>query len=180
MDSIKLLEELFDKKTITLLRLFLNNEDKEYYIRELARTTRTPLATSYRILQKLQDLKIIKSTKIKHLKTYQLLRNEHTKYLTTLFEEKKSILQVFIDKISTVEGIFTVMLHGQEEKDKANVVIIGQSIDETQVRAIVVDIKKSYNFNIAHLVLEQAQFTQMAAMGLFPGKKITLFEKHIS
>lgn len=180
MDSIKLMESLFDRKSIAVMRLFLNNPDKTYYVRETAKATKTPLATTFRILQRLIELKIVQQTKIKHLRLYQLMRNEQTAFLIALFEEKKSILQSFVDTISTIDGVQMIMQHGQEEKDKANIVIIGQSIDEGKIRAAVVSIKNEYGFSIAHLVLDPSQFAQMSSMGLFPGKKVTLFEKQSS
>jgi hypothetical protein len=177
MDQIKLLESIFDKKSITLLRLFLNNQDKQYYVREVAKATKTPLATTFRILQKYIELKVISQTKIKHLRLYQLMRNENTAFLIQLFEEKKTIMQSFVDQVSTIDGVQSILLHGQEEKDKANIVLIGKSIDELRVREIVVAIKNEYNFSIAHLILDPNQFSQMESMGLFPGKKVILYEK---
>ncbi|MFH1173625.1 MAG: hypothetical protein V1725_00650 [archaeon] len=177
MDQIKLLESMFDRKAIVILRLFLNNPDKQYYVREVAKATKQPIATTFRALQKYLGMGIIAQTKIKHLKIYQLQKNDNTSFLQQLFEEKKSILQSFIDQVSTIEGVSELLLHGKEEKEKANIVIIGKSIDDMRVREIVVAIKNEYNFTISHLILSQEQFAQMEAMGLFPGKKTALFER---
>ncbi len=147
------------------------------YLQEIAKQTKVSLATTHRLLQKLMELEIIERTKIKHLKIYQLTNNEKTKYLETIFEEKKTIIDEFVDQANKIEGIKTIILYGREEKDKASLLVIGESIDNSFIREIIVKIKEKYAFTITHLVLTEIQYQQMAAMNLYPGKKEILLEK---
>jgi len=177
MESQKILEALFDKKMLTILKLFIKKKDQQFYLKEISKQTKVPLATTHRILNKLADLEVIKRTKIKHLKIYKLADNEKTKYLEAVFEEKKTIIDEFVEQASKILGIKTIISSGREEKDKANLLIIGESIDNSLIREIIVRIKEKYNFTITHLVLTETQYQQMAAMNLYPGKKEILMEK---
>jgi len=177
MESQKLLENLFDKKILTILKLFLKKKDQQFYLKEISKQTRVPLASTHRILGKMMELGIIERTKIKHLKIYKLAENEKTKYLETIFEEKKTILDEFLEQASRIQGIKTIILYGREEKDKTNLLIIGESVDNSLIRDIIVKIKEKYNFTITYLVLTELQYEQMAAMNLYPGKKEILLEK---
>jgi sugar-specific transcriptional regulator TrmB len=178
MESQKILENLFDRKILIILKLFLKRKDQQFYLKEISKQTKVPLASTYRILNKLVELEIIEKTKIKHLKIYKLSENEKTKYLELVFEEKKTILDEFVEQASQIAGIKTIISSGREEKDKANLLIIGESIDNSLIRDIIVKIKEKYNFTITHLVLTEVQYQQMAAMNLYPGKKEILLEKN--
>ncbi|HYD03435.1 MAG TPA: helix-turn-helix domain-containing protein, partial [Alphaproteobacteria bacterium] len=81
MESQKILENLFDKKIVSILRLFLKKKDQQFYLKEISKLTKVPLASTHRILKKLEELSLIEKTKIKHLKIYKLAENEKTKYL---------------------------------------------------------------------------------------------------
>ena len=177
MENQKLLENLFDRKMLTILKLFLKKKDQQLYLQEIAKQAKVPLASTHRILQKLMELEVIERTKIKHLKIYKLADTEKTKYLDKLFEEKKTVLDEFIDHANMISGIRTIILYGREEKDKANLLIIGESVDNSFIREIIVKIKEKYSFTITHLVLTEPQYQQMAAMNLYPGKKEILLEK---
>jgi predicted transcriptional regulator len=178
MESHRILDGLFDRKILTILKLFLKKKEQQFYLKEISKQTKVPLASTHRILSKLLELGIIERTKIKHLKIYKLADNEKTKYLDAMFEEKKTVLDEFIDQIKNIPGIKTIMSYGREEKDKANLLIIGESIDNSPIREILVKIKEKYNFTITHLVLTETQYQQMAAMNLYPGKKEILMERH--
>ena len=176
VESQKILEGLFDKKIVSILRLFLKKKDQQFYLKEISKLTKVPLATTYRILNKLEEQSVIERTKIKHLKIYKLSENEKTKYLEAVFEGKKTILDEFVEACIALSGINSIITYGREEKDKANLLIIGEGVDNMLVREIVVKIKEKYNFTITHLVLTESQYQQMASMNLYPGKKEVLYE----
>ena len=66
IDNIKLLEELFDKKVLKVLKLFLADKGNEFYLREIAKLSKVPVASTYRIITKLIALNIIDEKKIKN------------------------------------------------------------------------------------------------------------------
>lgn len=176
MDKKKVIESLFDPKIIKILRLFINNPSDEYYLREIAKLTRVPPASTYRILKNLLELELLEELKNKHLKTYKL-NEENTRMFADLLEDKRSAIQEFTDFIKQIEGVEIVILHGKEEKDKASLLVVGSDIDRDTIRVKTLEIKEKYKFNIIHLILAPDQYEQMLSMGLYPGKKVVLFSR---
>ena len=177
MESAKLLENLFDKKTLSIIKLFLNKKDQELCLKEIVKYSKVPLASSHRMVNKLVQLEIISCHKTKHLKTYKLLENEKTKFLETILEEKKTLIDRFIEEVIKDDNIRAIILYGKEEKDKANVLIIGENIDNNSIRETMIRIKTEHNFMITHLALTEDQYNQMVAMNLYPAKKDIIFQR---
>jgi len=177
MESAKLLENLFDSKTLNIIKLFLNKKDQEFCLQEIAKYTKVPLASTYRIVNKLVGLQVIQRNKTKHLKTYILLMNEKTKFLDNILEQKKTIIDEFIEQIIKDPNIMGIILYGKEEKEKANMLIIGNNVEQGPIREAVVRIKEQNNYTITQLVLTEEQYTQMVAMNLYPDKKVILFQR---
>lgn len=177
MASEKLLESLFDKKILSILRMFLNRKEQKLTLKEISKYSKVPLASTFRIVNRLVELELVAVDKIKHLKIYTLAENDKTRYLESMIKEHKTIMEEFINMITNVPGIREVIMHGKPEKDKANVLIIGENIESSSIRQAVVAIKENHNFTITHLVLDEDQYNQMAAMNLYSGKKETLLQK---
>ena len=177
MESSKLMENLFDKKTLDILKLFLTKQDQEFCLQEVAKYGKVPISSTYRIVNKLVELQIIERCKTKHLKTYRLLKNEKTKFLDSILEQKKTILDTFIEHVIHDQGINGIILYGKEEKEKANLLIIGSNVESNTIREAIVRIKEEHNYTITHLVLTEEQYTQMVAMNLYPERKEILFQR---
>ena len=177
MESEKLLESLFDKKMLNILRLFVKKKDQKLTLQEISRSSKVPLASTFRILKKLANLEIIMIEKTKHLKTYYFIDNDRTRFLENVLKGTKTILDEFVDQINKVDGVVRIILHGKEEKDKANIILIGEHVDNESIRQIIISIKEKHYFTITHLLLTETQYVQMAAMNLFSGKKEILLEK---
>ncbi|HHE36515.1 MAG TPA: hypothetical protein ENL16_01725 [Candidatus Woesearchaeota archaeon] len=181
MSPKNIVEEFFDRKVLAVLKLFLSSEGKEqFYLREISRRARVPVATTFRILQKLKELGVIEETIIKKTKLYSLSNNRNTRLLAELLEEKKTVIQEFVEAVSRLPGVEMLIRHGTESKDKTNILVIGTNVDEKAVKSKVGEIKDKYNFNIIELILEPPQFSQMSSMGLFPGKKVILWERSLT
>jgi len=177
MVAKNILEEFFDRKELAILKLFLFDDTDKFYLREISKRTKIPVATTFRIVRKFKQIGIIDETVIKKTKLYSIAQNKSTKLLSTLFEERKSILDEFVSAATALPGVVMILIHGEEEKDKANLIILGTNIDTKAIKNKIGELKEKYNFNIIELVLEPAQFTQMSSMNLFPNKKTILWEK---
>lgn len=177
MEPTQLLEELFDKKLISILRFFISTPEEEFYLREISSKTKVPVATTFRIINQLVKLQIIKLHQIKKTKLYSWAKNKNTKFIESiLLEEKKTILEAFIEKIMHQE-ISMIILHGKETKDKSNLLIIGNNLDLNRINTAASEIREKENYNIITLTLAPEQYNQMSSMGLFPEKKTILYEK---
>jgi ACT domain-containing protein len=174
--SKNIIEEFFDKKTLAILKLLLFDTTDKYYLREIAKKSRVPVATTFRIMKRLKELGLVEESVIKKTKLYSLSRNKNTQTLASLLEEKKSVVDEFVEAIAKLAGVQMIIMHGEPTNEKANIIIIGAGVDHKVAKDKVGEIKERYNFNIIELVLEPSQFNQMSSMGLFPGKKVILWE----
>lgn len=176
VEPAKLLEHLFDKKKVQIIKQFLSQPEREWTLVELAKAARVPNATTYRILNKLTTLELIEEKKIKHLKTYVLSETSSAKYLGKILETGDTALETFVESVKALENVTKVILHGKQTKEKANVLIIGNRVDSHSVNDLSNNIKEKFNFTIITLVLDPEQYEQMASMGLYAGTKRLLFD----
>lgn len=177
MEPTKLLEGLFDKKKIQLLKLFLDAPEREFGLREAAKAAKLPPATTYRIMGTLLKLEIIQERKIKQLRLYTLNQNKTVKFLDELLAVKKTAIEGFLDNAKALTGIQEIIQHGKATKEKVSLLVIGQNIDAPALATLVGDIKEQYKFTILHLILSPEQYDQMASMGLYSGEKQSLYRR---
>lgn len=181
MPAKNIIEEFVDRKTLAILKLFLfetaPDKTNQFYLREIAKKTKVPVATTFRIVKRLKALGIVDETLIKKTKLYALAMNKNTQYLYMILEEKKTLIDEFVETVARLAGVEMIVLHGEVGQDKANLLIIGTGVDAKTVKEKVGEIKDKHNFNIIELILEAGQFNQMSSMGLFPAKKAILWEK---
>ncbi|MCA9478514.1 MAG: winged helix-turn-helix transcriptional regulator [Nanoarchaeota archaeon] len=175
----ELLEALISPSTLKILKLFINNEDQRYYLREIAKLTRIPAATTYRVLNHLHDIGLVDVEQIKRFKLYTL-NSESSRFLLDILQDRKSAVVEFVNSIQSFDGVQMVVLHGKEEKDKANVLVIGMGLDVESIKRNAVYMSDKFKFNIILLVLSPDQYNQMSSMGLYPGRKKILFEAESS
>jgi len=171
----EVLESLLPRSTLKILRLFINNADQKYYLREISKLTKVPAASTYRILQTLVDEEIILIEHIKKFKLYKF-NQEAPRFLINILQDRKSAVTEFINTIKSFDGLQLVVLHGPEEKNRANVLVIGNNMDEESIKRNALYIGEKYKFNLILLTLAPEQYNQMSSMGLYPGKKRILYE----
>ncbi len=176
MSNKEILEGLIDENILKVLKVFINNPDQKFYLRELAKKARVPPATTYRILRKLLKLDLIVESNVKKFKFYGL-HESNADFLVDILADRKNAVQAFVDLIKNDPGISLVVLHGREEKTKANILVIGEDVDQDLVRSAALEVRQKFGFNIIHLTLDPEQYNQMSSMGLYPGKKIILYGK---
>jgi len=176
MDNRELMEQMLDPKMVRVIRIFLKDPKKQYYLREAAKDSGVPLSTTFRIMQKLLKLKIVRQIKISKFKVYQYEENEQTELISSLIAEKKEALLEFVEMARAVPGVRTIILTGEETREKANVLIIGERVDATLIKNAAMEIKGKHNFTVTYLPLTDDQFAQMTSMGLYSGKKKVLWQ----
>lgn len=177
MPEINFLEQLFDEKKLKILKLFLRDPGKEYYLREISRIANVSDASTFRIVNLLVSLNLVETIQIKKLKLYRIANNKNVKLLESFLKDDIRALETFLEEIRSVENVDKVILHGEEKPDRANILLIGNEIDSGRIKSIVAGIKESFNFTISTLTLEAEQYAQMSSMGLYSGKKKVLFSR---
>lgn len=171
----EVLQRLLPDSTLKILRLFINNEDQRYYLREIAKLTKVPPASTYRIVQELVDSQLLELESIKRFKLYKL-HPDNGRFLVNILQDRKSAVVEFVTSIKAFDGVEMVVLHGAEDKNKANVLVIGNNMDTESIKRNALYISDKYKFNLVLLTLGPEQYNQMSSMGLYPGKKKILWE----
>ena len=174
--QIKVKGLLDDKKLAIMDILFNSNE--EMYLGEIAKAAKVPVASAYRIINDLIKLGIVKVNQIKKLKLYSVEKNEKTLFWGNILRKGVQVLDEFISKIKDIDGLQEIMLHGEARKDRANLLLIGEKLDESVLKRAVGEIKDKYNFVITYLPLTLLQYKQMSAMGMYGEKKKVLWERN--
>ncbi len=176
IEKKEILVGLLDKNVLKILKTFMNNTDQEYYLRELAKRSRVSPATTFRIIHQLLKLELITESKVKRFKFYSL-HEQNASFLVDILSDRRSAVQEFVEQIKEDPAIEMIVLHGKEERRKANLLLIGKDINQEMARAASLRAKEEYGFNIIHLTLDPNQYNQMSSMGLYPGKKVLLYEQ---
>jgi len=174
MDKKKVLETLFDRKIIKILRLFINNPAKEFYLREISRMAKVSPATTHRILKSLKELELVLEKKDRYLKLY-FANQKNLAMFSELLEDKSAALREFVEVASQVLGIKQILLHGDADKDRASIIIVGEGVNQEMINSKVVELKERFAFTIIYTLLSPDHYDQMSSMGLISGKKVTLY-----
>ena len=177
MDGLEVLESLFDQKTLRILKLFIQEREAQFYLREVAKRTGVPPATTYRIIARLLRLEVIEQQRIKHFKLYRLRDNPASQFLESFLRMDRHALSDFVAACVGIAGLQSVVLHGKAQKDRANVLLIGEGIDNDTVKAIVGGIKERFRYTLSTLSLTREQFEQMRSMGLYAGEKKIIYSR---
>lgn len=176
MEKIELVQGLMDGKKLAVMNVLFNSSE-ELYLGEIAKSARVSMATTYRIVNELVKLRFIKINRIKRLKLYSVEKNEKTLFWSNILKKGVQVLDDFIMMVKDMPGLQEIMLHGETRRDRANLLIIGEKIDESVLKQAMSDIKDKYGFVITYLPLTLLQYRQMSAMGMYSEKKHVLWAK---
>ncbi len=177
MAGLDFLESLFDRKLVSILRVFFQFEEKKFYLKEISDAAKVSMATTHRILTRLVKIGILSEIKISKFKVYQLAKNEKTEFLSSFIKGSVKVLDIFVDMIKDDDAIEAVILVGRESDAKANIIVIGQNIDSEKIKLASSEIKDQYNYKITYITMPMEQYDQMSSMGLYPGTKKTIYQK---
>ena len=153
MEEINVLKRLFDKKILSVLDIIVNDNSNEgLYLREIAKKSRVSPASTHRILNKLLALELINQTKIKQIKLYKINKLKQTKFLHNLLKKDIRIINLFVGLVKEIQGINAIILHGEEQHDRANVLLIGNNIDSAKIKEICGELQTKHKFTISPLL----------------------------
>ena len=171
MVETDILKSLIGPKMGRILQIFVDNDQTEYYLREISTLSSVPVASVFRIIDRFVKLSIIDVIYIKKIKLYKLSKTKEAFILSKLFKQEISPIDVFVDKINNIGGVNQIILHGKPTKSKANILIIGDNVDSLLISDAIQGIKGAYQFIITSLALTHEQYSQMLSMGLYSGEK---------
>lgn len=167
----EVLRELLDHKKIDVLK-FLYFAKEEVYLRELASKSGVAVSSVHRIVQELMRLGLVRMKEVGTMKFYSLVRNERSQFLENWFKEE-NYLEVFIEVVRQMAGVKKVLLQGKVEDKGANVILIGEGVDESKIDQVCDKIKEK-GFDLSCVVFNAKQFEKLDKMGVYAGEKKVL------
>ncbi len=162
---------------LAILRTLSNDPERQYFLREISKSSRVPLATAFRIMKRLTALDIVAVQKVKSIKLYTYGTSKAAKFVEQLIEIRKGAVEEFVDRCRNIREVRQVILHGRKQKDRANFLIIGENVPSQPLIDAQAAIKESLGFTCIYLVLGPHQYKQMAEMGLYAGDRQVLLQK---
>mgnify|MGYP006286666971 CR=1 FL=1 len=169
-----MLEKLFGSKTrVLLLRLFLGNPDKYFYIRELSRNLELHLNSVRRELENLEDVGIIVSTEkptaegaegeSDNKKYYKLNRSfSFIDDLQSLFIKAHMVMEnTLADKIAKLGEIDLFLLTGifvGNEDSACDILIVG-SLPKQKVQKLIAKFEKEMSRSLNYAIMNKSEFS---------------------
>ena len=169
-----MLEKLFGSKTrVIVLRLFLNNPDKYFFVRELARSLDTHLNGIRRELENLEEIGILMSIEKPaedgeeekdggHRKYYRLNRAfSFVEDLRSLFIKAHMVMEnTLADKVAKLGDIDLFLLSGVfvgREDSEADILIVG-TLPKQKVQRLIAKFEKEMSRDLNYVLLTNAEF----------------------
>jgi predicted transcriptional regulator len=175
-----MLEHLFGSMTrVKLLRLFFNNQQRAYFVRELSRTIDTQLNAVRRELANLEEIGVIKQVAFGESKEEEIgtERSKYYKLNPELFisEELSALLnktqmleeREFIELIKKRCGLVKVMIMSGFFTDadvSTDILLVGE-IKPVQLAKVIRDFEKFLNRPIRYTVMDQKEFLERKEIG---------------
>jgi sugar-specific transcriptional regulator TrmB len=75
---MSVIRQLVEEKTLKILDLLLKNKQKHFHLSEISNKSKIPIASTFRIINKLVSLKIVDVTIIGKMKIYRISKNKET------------------------------------------------------------------------------------------------------
>lgn len=165
----EVLHSLIDSKKIAILDVLLNAHE-EMVLKEIAEKSKVPMASTFRILQELVGQGLLHKRKWKTSTIYSCIQNEKTDVLKELFSNEYDGVSEFVQLIVEGAGVQSIISHGAPRKGKANLLVIGESLDGVQLEEASQKVREK-GFDLTYLPLTKKQYDQMSKMGLYQGEK---------
>ena len=172
MSKKEVLANLIDSKKSAILQTTLHSNEP-LVLKEIANKSNVSLASTHRILQELVNLNVLERKVWKTAKTYSVQNNTKVDFLKSLYDQDYNAIQDFLTKVKNLSGIKQIMQHGTSNQKEANLILIGEYINNNRIEDVCQEIKKK-GFEISFVTLTKVQFEQMSKMGVYPEIKTIL------
>lgn len=171
MKRTDLLRELFDEKIVKVLSVFLEEPNKYFSLTQASSISKVNIATTLRIIDKLNKKEILELIKIGKSKFYMLKRGEKTLALTRLLKKEEHISD-FIEDIKKITQVKKIILESKSN-EMAKLLLVGDNIPEEKIKETIKEIKAKHGFEIEYMEISQKQFEDMSRLELYDvGKKV--------
>jgi hypothetical protein len=171
MGEADVLRGLFDEKIISVLNVFLDNQNERFSLSQISSLAKVNITTTLRIIDRLIRQELIELTVIGKSKVYRFKRNEKTLALNNILK-KEGELSEFIEGIKQLPKVKKVVLESKTVHS-AKVLIVGNFLPLDRIESLVNNIKTKSGFKIHFVEISEKQYEDMEKMDLYElGKKI--------
>lgn len=192
-----MLEQIIGSKTrVKLLRLFLNNPNQQFYLRELARRLKTQLNSVRREMENLEKIGIVKSLlpesePVKEkggMKKFFVTNTEYILFpeLKALFLKSQLLLEKsFVSKIKSLSKIQLFILTGVfiGQKGMPTDMLLVGSINRDKLAQVIRAFERDFGQNINYTVLTPQEFkyrkdiTDKFLYDILEGEKMVIIDE---
>lgn len=166
--ATKLLEQIFPQNQVKVVNQILK-KDEVVFLRDIARETGVPLATTFRIAQRLKDQGLLKQEKRLKFTVYVLNKTSDIyKELKQVFEGPKEDLVTKLKNIISTLNIAFELFALLDRKD--TFVILTDDKDRPAVQEALTALRQTEKFN--PLFFSRPQFESMLEAGIFNKARI--------
>lgn len=184
------LEQIFGSMTrFNLLKLFYNEPEKDFFMRELARLTDNQLNAVRREVFNLESIAIIKAVAgSEPKKRYYRLNTDFTLHneLSSLIIKSELLAEKsLVDLLSSVHGIELCIFTGALLSTDApcDILIVGK-VNKNELEKIIKRFESDAGKSIDYAVFTQEEYKQRKSLtdkflfGILEGKKMVVIDKH--
>lgn len=183
-----MLEHLFSSRTrVKLLQLFLVNDEKSYFIREIGRKIKEHINSTRRELTNLEKFGLVKSYGQRRKKYYQVNKDFllYPELKSLIFKAQVLMEKNFIRKIDRVGRIKFLALTGFfcGLTDTLTDILIVGSVNRRHLKKLIKDFQNNFDHEIHYTVLSRKEFDYRSNMTdrflyhILENKKIVVIDK---
>lgn len=171
-----ILAGLLDEKLTKVILIFVRNPNKRFYLSEISKLSDVNPTTTFRILNKLVDKKIISVVVIGKVRAYQLSRSEKAQDLAKMLDksDEGSALDIFCERMKRFPRVKLVLLDSKTASS-AKLIVITEYSSKNRIEKISEEIFKEKNFKITFVELSVAQYESLKGSNMINlDKKVLL------
>ncbi|MFA5070546.1 MAG: winged helix-turn-helix domain-containing protein [Patescibacteria group bacterium] len=183
-----MLEHLFGSRTrVKLLSLFLVNEDKPYFIREIGRKIKEHINSTRRELSNLEKIGLVRSFGQRRKKYYQVNKDFllYSELKSLIFKSQVFLEKGFLNKVSRVGRVKLLILTGffTGLDDALTDILVVGSVNRRKMKKLIKDFQKNLDREIHYTVMSKKEFdyrnnlTDRFLYHILESRKITVVDK---
>ena len=168
-----LLAQLFDHKTIEILKKLLLKKDI-FYLRDLSRETSVSLATTFRIIQKLLGLGLVSKDHQDKFTFYRINRESqvYKEIYALVLGSTPDPIDLFKQLLKEkFVGLFQAYV--TKDKDR-KIFVVSEHISQTDADTIAQTVQATTSAKPNYMVITPAFFEQMQTIGLITKDKLSV------
>jgi predicted transcriptional regulator len=168
-DKTQLLSSLFDKKTVDVLRKLLLKSGN-FYIRDLSKETGVPLATTFRIIQKLASIGLVQKQEVDKFVFHSVNKNAeiYREIHNLVFGTSNDPIELFK---TTLKERFGGAYSAYQDRDK-KIFIVSDILKDAQVNELASFIYQRTEVKPNYILVTRDFFQRMQEMGLLQKEKL--------